>query len=275
MGNPARHARAKATSTGSSNERRGGRRVGNSARRGRAKPPREPGIARKACRGLPELTVKRHRKLTPWRHENCPPRLDQWHGADGVIHALSTVPVPSKQKARWARVGNPARHARAKATSTGSSNERRGGRRVGNSARRGRAKPPREPGIARKACRGVPELTVKRHRKLTPWRHENCPPVLINGTALTGLSTLCPRCRSPANKRRGGQRVGNPARHARAKATSTGSSNERRGGRRVGNSARRGRAKPPQRPTHRTTRLQKTVPVVVRFQETPDGVVHV
>ena len=33
---------------------------------------------------------------------------------------------------------------------------------------------------------------------------------LINGTAPTGLSTLCPRRRSPDNQSRGGQRVGSP-----------------------------------------------------------------
>ena len=46
-------------------------------------------------------------------------------------------------------------------------------------------------------------------------------PLLINGTALTGLSTLCPRCWSPTNKRRGGQRVDNPRPTTSADGTRT------------------------------------------------------
>ena len=49
----------------------------------------------------------------------------------------------------------------------------------------------------------------REHQKQTPY-DTKADAFVINGTALTGLSTLCPRRRSPTNKRRGGQRVGNP-----------------------------------------------------------------
>ena len=54
-----------------------------------------------------------------------------------------------------------------------------------------------------------PATCVKRHQKLTPGDTKT-DPLLINGTVPTGLSTLCPRRRSPDNQVAVGNRVGNP-----------------------------------------------------------------
>ena len=43
----------------------------------------------------------------PRRHENRFPSLIHWHGADGVIHALSTATIPKQSSRGGQRVGNP------------------------------------------------------------------------------------------------------------------------------------------------------------------------
>ena len=50
-----------------------------------------------------------------WGHPDCVsihiignrPPLDQWHGVDGVIHALSTATIPSQSSRGGQRVDNP------------------------------------------------------------------------------------------------------------------------------------------------------------------------
>ena len=80
-----------------STKRRGGRRVGNSTRRGRAKPPRQPA----------------HRGRPPRDRAGRSPGSGQTPA--GVVHASSKVPVPNKQDARWATGwANSARSGRAK-----------------------------------------------------------------------------------------------------------------------------------------------------------------
>ena len=52
------------------------------------------------------LVKRHHQELTPRRHENRP-LIDQWHGVDGVIHALSTATIPKQSSRGGQRVGNP------------------------------------------------------------------------------------------------------------------------------------------------------------------------
>ena len=114
------------------------------------------------------------------------PPLDQWHGADGVIHALSTATIPRQSSRGGQRVGNPLDELgrwpfRAFATPPAPEH------RPFHSRRKGR----------RKSSSGRRPSPLGRPRR-----------------RLVQLSPLRPRCRSPTKPRCRGRRVGKSGRDA-------------------------------------------------------------